>query len=129
MSASTIDELRNERQEEQGGLGIKHFGSNEALRGVSFTVRPGEATGYLGPNGAGKSTTMKILTGLLHPTAGEVKAGFTKEEILRKPEADPRAQGGMFERLEGLLRDGATTVSSGQTAASYSPGCPQAALT
>jgi hypothetical protein len=37
-------------------------------------------------------------------TAGEVKAGFTKEEILRKPEADPRAAGGMFARLEGLLR-------------------------
>ncbi|MGE3402145.1 MAG: transcription-repair coupling factor [Vicinamibacterales bacterium] len=37
-------------------------------------------------------------------TAGEVKAGFTKEEILKKPEADPRAEGGMFSRLEGLLR-------------------------
>ena len=37
-------------------------------------------------------------------TAGEVKPGFTKEEILRKPEADPRAAGGMFARLEGLLR-------------------------
>jgi transcription-repair coupling factor (superfamily II helicase) len=37
-------------------------------------------------------------------TAGEVKAGFTKEEILRKPEADPRAEGGMFSRLESLLR-------------------------
>jgi hypothetical protein len=33
-----------------------------------------------------------------------VKAGFTKEEILRKPEADPRAEGGMFSRLDGLLR-------------------------
>ena len=37
-------------------------------------------------------------------TAGEVTAGFTKEEILRKPEADPRAAGGMFARLEGFLR-------------------------
>jgi len=37
-------------------------------------------------------------------TAGEVKGGFTKEEILRKPESDPRAEGGMFSRLEGLLR-------------------------
>jgi len=36
-------------------------------------------------------------------TAGEVRPGFTKEEILRKPEADPRAEGGMFSRLEGLL--------------------------
>jgi hypothetical protein len=37
-------------------------------------------------------------------TSGEVKAGFTKEEIMRKPESDPRAEGGMFARLEGLLR-------------------------
>jgi hypothetical protein len=37
-------------------------------------------------------------------TAGEVKGGFTKEEMLRKPEADPRAAGGMFLRLEELLR-------------------------
>ena len=36
-------------------------------------------------------------------TTGEVRPGFTKEEILRKPEADPRAEGGMFSRLEGLL--------------------------
>jgi transcription-repair coupling factor (superfamily II helicase) len=37
-------------------------------------------------------------------TAGEVTPGFTKDEILRKPEADPRAEGGMFSRLEGLLQ-------------------------
>ena len=37
-------------------------------------------------------------------TAGQVTGGFTKEEILRKPEADPRAEGGMFSRLESLLR-------------------------
>jgi transcription-repair coupling factor (superfamily II helicase) len=37
-------------------------------------------------------------------TAGEVTAGFNKDEILRKPEADPRADGGMFSRLEGLLK-------------------------
>jgi transcription-repair coupling factor (superfamily II helicase) len=37
-------------------------------------------------------------------TAGEVTSGFTKEEILRRPEADPRAEGGMFARIEGLLR-------------------------
>jgi hypothetical protein len=37
-------------------------------------------------------------------TGGEVRPGFTKEEILRKPEGDPRAEGGMFARLEGLLK-------------------------
>jgi ABC-2 type transport system ATP-binding protein len=39
---------------------------------VTFLARQGEVTGYLGPNGSGKSTTMKILTGLLEPTRGEV---------------------------------------------------------
>jgi ABC-2 type transport system ATP-binding protein len=39
---------------------------------VSFTIQPGEILGYLGPNGSGKSTTVKILTGLLDPTEGEV---------------------------------------------------------
>ena len=44
----------------------------EAVAGVSFTVRKGEMLGYVGPNGAGKSTTIKMLTGVLVPTAGEV---------------------------------------------------------
>ncbi len=39
---------------------------------VSFTISPGEILGYLGPNGAGKSTTVKMLTGLLEPTAGHI---------------------------------------------------------
>src|ERR1700754_3209331 len=43
-----------------------------AVDGISFTVRPGELVGYLGPNGAGKSTTIKMLTGILTPTAGTV---------------------------------------------------------
>jgi len=42
-----------------------------ALDGVSFSVDPGEILGYIGPNGAGKSTTIKVLTGILTPTAGE----------------------------------------------------------
>ncbi len=45
----------------------------KAVDGVTFTIQPGELVGYLGPNGAGKSTTLKILTGLLVPTSGEVR--------------------------------------------------------
>jgi ABC-2 type transport system ATP-binding protein len=46
-----------------------------ALDGVSFTIERGEAVGYVGPNGAGKSSTVKILTGVLVPTAGEARVG------------------------------------------------------
>jgi ABC-2 type transport system ATP-binding protein len=42
-----------------------------AVDGVSFRVQPGELVAFLGPNGAGKSTTIKMLTGILHPTAGQ----------------------------------------------------------
>jgi len=43
-----------------------------AVDGISFDLSPGEIVGFLGPNGAGKTTTLKMLSGLLHPTAGEV---------------------------------------------------------
>lgn len=43
----------------------------EAVRSISFAVERGEALAFIGPNGAGKSTTIKMLTGILHPTAGE----------------------------------------------------------
>ena len=46
-----------------------------AVDSVSFEVGEGELVGYLGPNGAGKSTTIKMLTGILVPTAGEVVVG------------------------------------------------------
>jgi len=43
-----------------------------AVDGLDFQVGSGERVGFLGPNGAGKTTTLKMLSGLLHPTAGEV---------------------------------------------------------
>ncbi len=44
-----------------------------AVDGIDLTVRRGETLGYIGPNGAGKSTTLKMLTGVLYPTAGDVR--------------------------------------------------------
>jgi ABC-2 type transport system ATP-binding protein len=50
----------------------KHYGALIALQDLTFDVRPGEVLGLLGPNGSGKSTTVKILTGLLRQTRGNV---------------------------------------------------------
>jgi ABC-2 type transport system ATP-binding protein len=50
----------------------KHFSGIAAVDDVSFSARPGEVTGYLGPNGSGKSTTMKMITGLIERTHGEI---------------------------------------------------------
>ena len=51
----------------------KRYGTNEAIRGISFTVNRGEIVGFLGPNGAGKTTTMKIITCFMPPTSGNVE--------------------------------------------------------
>jgi len=51
---------------------VKRYSGYEAVRGISFDVSRGEIVGFLGPNGAGKSTTMRILTGFLPATSGEV---------------------------------------------------------
>src|SRR5580700_7515692 len=83
---------------------------------VSFCIRPGEILGYLGPNGAGKSTTVKILTGLIEPTNGQIllngqdvrsdwtgylrRVGYVPEE----PHLYPQLTGGEYLQLVGRLR-------------------------
>jgi ABC-2 type transport system ATP-binding protein len=51
----------------------KYYGQRLALDNISFSVGKGEIVGFLGPNGAGKTTTMRVMTGFLAPTSGEVK--------------------------------------------------------
>ncbi len=53
----------------------KRFGSAVALDGMSFTVQPGQVTGFVGPNGAGKSTTMRVILGLDAPDEGHALVG------------------------------------------------------
>ena len=53
----------------------KRYSGSLAVDAVSFAARPGEITGYLGPNGSGKSTTIKMIAGLIDPTAGEILFG------------------------------------------------------
>ena len=50
----------------------KYYGSVLAVHNIDFRLDPGQVLGYLGPNGSGKSTTVKMLTGLLEPTDGQV---------------------------------------------------------
>jgi ABC-2 type transport system ATP-binding protein len=81
-SAITVRDLRKEFviPVKQPGLAgaFRYFVDKKtktvrAVDGISFSVDKGELVGFLGPNGAGKTTTLKMLSGLLHPTAGEIR--------------------------------------------------------
>jgi ABC-2 type transport system ATP-binding protein len=96
----------------------KRFGAREILHQVSFTIEPGEILGYLGPNGAGKSTTVKILTGLLEPSAGRLffegrrihqdlveykrRIGYVPEEALLYPYLSGQEYLQLIGRLRGI---------------------------
>ena len=94
----------------------KRYNRIPAVDGVSFSIRPGEILGYVGPNGAGKSTTVKVLTGLIEPTEGEIlfqgqdvradwigfqrRMGYVPEE----PHLYPHLAGREYLQLVGRLR-------------------------
>jgi ABC-2 type transport system ATP-binding protein len=63
----------------------KRFGATLALDGMTFTVSPGQVTGFVGPNGAGKSTTMRVILGLDAPDAGRALIGGRPYQGLRRP--------------------------------------------
>jgi ABC-2 type transport system ATP-binding protein len=63
----------------------KRFGATVALDGMTFTVAPGEVTGFVGPNGAGKSTTMRVILGLDAPDEGSALIGGQRYQSLRHP--------------------------------------------
>lgn len=96
----------------------KTYSAVSVLNGVSFTLEPGQVTGYLGPNGAGKSTTAKILTGLVQPSEGRVlwkgkdirrclveykaRLGYVPEEPLVYPFLTGREYLQLVGRLRGI---------------------------
>jgi ABC-2 type transport system ATP-binding protein len=74
----------NEAAIEVTGL-RKRFGTTLALDGMTFTVQPGQVTGFVGPNGAGKSTTMRVILGLDSPDAGTALIGGRRYASLHRP--------------------------------------------
>ena len=103
----------------------KRFSGIVAVDDVSFSAGAGKVTGYLGPNGSGKSTTIKMITGLIEPTSGEIlfdgeliqrdpiefkqRMGYVPEE----PHLYPHLSGSEYLTMVGQLRD----LPSGPTAA------------
>jgi ABC-2 type transport system ATP-binding protein len=94
----------------------KRYSGIAAVQDVSFVARAGEITGYLGPNGSGKSTTLKMITGLIEPSAGEIlyrgvpiqrnriaykqHLGYVPEE----PQLYPHLTGAEYLEMVGQLR-------------------------
>jgi len=86
MSSITVANLQKTFQTKRKAAGLSgslralvkpEYSQIEAVRGLSFSMEAGELLGFIGPNGAGKSTTIKILTGILHPSGGEANVlGF-----------------------------------------------------
>jgi ABC-2 type transport system ATP-binding protein len=63
----------------------RRYGDTLAVDDLTFTVKPGQVTGFLGPNGAGKSTTMRLVLGLEQPDAGSATIGGKRYAELREP--------------------------------------------
>jgi ABC-2 type transport system ATP-binding protein len=102
----------------------KRFSGIPAVDNVSFSARTGEVTGYLGPNGSGKSTTMKLITGLIGVTSGEIlfkgqpihqdliayrrRMGYVPEE----PHLYPHLSGTEYLTMVAQLRDLPTKLAA-----------------
>lgn len=98
----------------------KYYKHTAAVRNVSFTIQPGEILGYLGSNGAGKSTTVKMLTGMLEPSSGQIfyqgrsvhdnftafqrRIGYVPEEAHLYPHLTGREYLQLMGRLRGMPR-------------------------
>jgi ABC-2 type transport system ATP-binding protein len=135
---------------------LKRYSGIPALDSVSFRARAGEVTGYLGANGSGKSTTMKLATGLLEPTSGEIlfagqpitanlmayrrRMGYVPEEphlythlsgleyLRMVAELRDMDHGATTRRIDGLLRLFTIHADRDVSMSSYSKGMRQKVL-
>ncbi len=87
IEVSGLEKVYRVHEKREGLLGSvralfrRKYKTVRAVDGIDFAIEPGEMVGFLGPNGAGKTTTLKMLSGLIFPTAGEVTVlGFTPWE-------------------------------------------------
>src|SRR5947199_4243314 len=87
IEADNLSKIYRVFQKKEGFLGAvrglfrRQYKEVHAVDGVSFTIEPGEMVAFLGPNGAGKTTTLKMLSGLIFPTAGSARVlGFVPWE-------------------------------------------------
>lgn len=78
----------------------KIYKTQKALNNVSFAAEKGQIVGFLGPNGAGKSTIMKILTGFIKPTDGEV---FVNEIDVKQFPLEVQKIIGLFTRTQSFI--------------------------
>jgi ABC-2 type transport system ATP-binding protein len=103
----------------------KRYGALEALRDLSFDVRPGEIFGFVGANGAGKTTTMRVVLGVLEADSGSViwdgspitfaarrRIGYIPEDRGLYPKMSVIAQLEYFAQLHGLKRKAAREAST-----------------
>ncbi len=96
----------------------KSFGDHAAVKGLGFSVAPGETYGLLGPNGAGKTTTISMIAGLLEPDAGEIRlagepmdpdathtkrlVGLVPQDLAIYPDLDATENLEFFGQLQGM---------------------------
>jgi ABC-2 type transport system ATP-binding protein len=87
----------------------KSYGDNQALKGLSFSLKPGRILGFLGPNGAGKTTAIRILTTVLKPSSG----GFSVDGIGHDEPTRIRKVIGVLPESQGLIEGmtGAETLT------------------
>ena len=90
----------------------KSFGGNHAVRGVSFTARPGQITALIGTNGSGKTTVLNMINGFLRPDSGTVRLGEgTRARALNSMSVDAIARAGVTRTFQTpIMPEGVTTV-------------------